>query len=262
MYGNTALHYCITSYAHRDDILFKSTEAFKEILKKSDINVNLKNNEGYTILRQAVFYRNTDSFKMLLEFPDIVINSKTAKNDLLIVALEKDNSEVAEVLIQNPNLNVNGLGKKIPLFMSIHSGIHLFKLLLNHPKINVNIKDSDGDTILLYLLKILKNSYYSNKPHDQRIKLLLEHPKIDVNVENNNHENAFLIMYDNGFHSYPNEIYKLLISHPKFSIPKTLAIVNFIKKSFYKDKNVNSILQTLKQKNKQSLNVILDTIEE
>lgn len=109
--------------------------------------------------------------------------------------------------------------------------IEIVKLLLSHPKINVNSLDELGNTSLYTAC---------DKKYIEIIKILLQHPDIDVNLS--------FPLYQSCLKDYI-EVVKLLLSHPKIDITiknkmgKTcLDVAQFISKNSKSEEVVNLLI--------------------
>ena len=94
---------------------------------------------------------------------------------------------------------------------SKESCIETFRSLLNHPNIDVNKQDNEGNTSLIELCKKDNIDVYN-----EMIELLLAHKNVDVNKENKNGQTALMLLICKG--DPPIVAIKLLLSHSDLDI--------------------------------------------
>jgi len=75
------------------------------------------------------------------------------------------------------------------------------ELLLKHPQIDVNVQTLSGSTALMYA------TYWGK---EKCVELLLNHPGIDVNLQNERGYTALMLAADNGY----EKCVELLLNHP------------------------------------------------
>ena len=254
------------------DDFINTRDAVVLLLEHPNIDVNVQDNKGLSAIKiinnsrylyiACIVYRDIKLIRLLLRYPDINVNNKKIGDNILLTSLKfglgYDN--IVKELLQHPNLDVNGIGQKIPLLSLINSSTRneLTKLFIEHPKINVNVKDKNGNSILL--LALIKTNWSDNKINI--IKLLLSHPDIDVNSKNKESQTPFSVAYEKGLVNDERNIVSLIVNHPKFNVSKEVATL-LLKTDIYKKyKDIYLLLEKVKQKNKENLNKILDNIEE
>jgi ankyrin repeat protein len=115
-------------------------ETLKYLLNLPNINVNLRNENGLSVLHYAImmYYENNDYH-----------------NDYLFIK---------NYLLTHSKINVNiedNTGKTPLYYVIIQNNIQLVKLLLSHKDIKVNIKDNTGKSILDIALDIELKTKYS-----------------------------------------------------------------------------------------------------
>jgi len=111
-------------------------------------------------------------------------------------ALNGNESEVKEILEENPNINVNWKSEKNPAFAytalhyaCYHSHDKVVSLLLAHPDIDVNHKDNDGNTPFMYAcVKVRTNC----------VRLMLRDPRVNPNVPDNDGSTPLWCAASNG----------------------------------------------------------------
>ena len=87
-------------------------------------------------------------------------------------------------MLQRTDIDVNGSGNiyDTPLKLCIkNQQLEVFKKLLEHPRINVNIKDDDGETPLSELVN--RQPFPSKEEYYAFIELLLQKPETDINAK-------------------------------------------------------------------------------
>ena len=139
--------------------------------------VNLRADDGFNALMEAVRTDNIKMAKLLIEHDsDINIKNKDGKN-MIIIACEKGNEEMFNLLIEN-NADINeksSWGASALIYASEKGNINIMQYLIDNG-IDVNGKaDDNGDTPLLWAVTG-KNPYEASK-------LLIENGA-DVNATN------------------------------------------------------------------------------
>ena len=140
--------------------------------------VNLRADDGFNALMEAVRTDNIEMAKLLIEHDsDINIKNKDGKN-MIMIACEKGNEEMFNLLIEN-NADINeksSWGASALIYASEKGNINIMKYLIDNG-IDVNGKaDDNGDTPLLWAVTG-QNPYEASK-------LLIENGA-DVNATNN-----------------------------------------------------------------------------
>ena len=140
--------------------------------------VNLRADDGFNALMEAVRTDNIEMAKLLIEHDsDINIKNKDGKN-MIMIACEKGNEEMFNLLIEN-NADINeksSWGASALIYASEKGNINIMQYLIDNG-IDVNGKaDDNGDTPLLWAVTG-QNPYEASK-------LLIENGA-DVNATNN-----------------------------------------------------------------------------
>ena len=180
-------------------------EIAKLFLKRKDLILDDKNDRGMTPLDLAIKNKGYDIILLLLK------KSKINKNEYFFNVCKKADIDIVNFFLQNASINVNYRNEKKISCLDIacsNSNLEVIKILLNHPDIDVNIKNG---------INYKSNSlYYMCKyNHIEIVKLFLEHPDIDVNTINDFEKTTCL---GNACFSENEEIVKLLLSHPKINV--------------------------------------------
>ena len=100
---------------------YNCVESAKLLLERDDINVNIRDRDGWTALHYACYEESLEVVELLLERDDI-----------------------------NPNLQNNSGKTALSEAADSNGIIRCVKLLLERDDINVNIPDMDGRTALHY----------------------------------------------------------------------------------------------------------------
>ena len=160
---------------------YRYRDIIEILLTKNDINVNEKNNEGNTVLMIACLYRYTEIVKLLLERDDIQIeiNEKNNEGDtVLMIACYLHYYEIVKLLLERDDINVNEKNKEGNTALMIaceYRYTDIVKLLLERDDINVNEKNKEGNTALMIACE---------REYRDIIELLLERDDINVNEKN------------------------------------------------------------------------------
>jgi E3 ubiquitin-protein ligase mind-bomb len=180
-YGWTALH---------DAIIHQSEIAVKELLKRDDVDVNLKNNVcNVTSLHYACcFWKNMpiDLFTKILEKSADVNAQDERGNTALHVAIIEENKTAVKVLLKrkeidfnlNNNQNHTALHYACCLWKNIPGNL-LTKIL--EKSADVNVQEKGGHTALHWAI-ILENR--------TAVEELLKRKDVNVNLKNNNNQTA------------------------------------------------------------------------
>ncbi|WP_157150096.1 ankyrin repeat domain-containing protein [Brachyspira sp. SAP_772] len=171
----------VTHYANTTPLMIASSYNHYDIAKALIDNgalVNLKANDGFNALMEAVRTGNIEIAKLLIEHDsDINIKNKDGKT-MIIIACEKGNEEIFNLLVEN-NADINAKsswGASALIYASEKGNINIMKYLIDNG-IDVNLKAyENGDTPLLWAISG-ENPYEASK-------LLIENGA-DVNAVNN-----------------------------------------------------------------------------
>lgn len=214
------------------------------LLKDPITDVNCKNNI-HTPLVEACEQRNVKIVKELLKRSDIDVNLQDGNNVYpLKMAIVKEHDNIGIELLKHPNIDVNiypHFQSKPILFLSyIYKTFKTMYAILNHPNIDINIKyKANNRNLLLYVLsenddetafKLLdyKGWEINHKDiHDQSallyaithgnfnlIKKILDYPKVDVNIKDNLRITPLILAAQYS----QKHIMKLLLDHPAIKV--------------------------------------------
>ena len=213
-------------------LMFEEKSWSEKVLNLFLTNKKMKiNNEifegGYTILICACFFHNVKFVKQILKNPKVNVNLLNVnKNSALIATLDnkeylnsdekrnyqKNAISIIKELYKIKNINVNI--KNVDGWSVLHHAVmndkypfNIFREVLKHPKIDVNIK-YQGDTLLHFIIKMQLNPGF--------LKELLKHPKINVNQKNKDGDSAiFYIVSQFKQHENYSKYLELLLNHKK-----------------------------------------------
>ncbi|OEJ14541.1 hypothetical protein BFL38_06795 [Brachyspira hampsonii] len=171
----------ITHYTNTTPLMIASSYNHYDIAKALIDNgalVNLRADDGFNALMEAVRTDNIDMAKLLIEHnSDLNIKNKDGKN-MIMIACENGNEEMFNLLVEN-NADINeksSWGASALIYASEKGNINIMKYLID-AGIDVNGKaDDNGDTPLIWAVAG-QNPYEASK-------LLIENGA-DVNATNN-----------------------------------------------------------------------------
>ena len=134
------------------------------------MDVNIQNNDGITALMRAAFGNSKEIVNLLLNHKDINVNIQDDEgNTALMHTVLEGSEEVIKLLQSHSNIDRDVIVRRTK---------EKVELLLDHPDIDVNIRDEKGKTALVHAVE------QNNK---EEVELLLNHPnvkdKIDVNLK-------------------------------------------------------------------------------
>lgn len=166
-----------------DDFFWRT---IKDLVDKTSIDPNLKNNAGYTPLRVAVECGNTKAMKLLLKHCAIDPNIKDNNGDTpLHRVIGLNNAEHLKLLLDhsktNPNIKDHNKDTPLHCVIELNYTEHL-KLLLNHSEMNPNIKNKAGDTPLHCALQNHNRKF---------LKLLLDDSRTNPNIKDKDGDTPF-----------------------------------------------------------------------
>lgn len=170
---------------------------FNLIIQNQSIDFN-----SSSLLITALKESSTEIAKVLLSQPNIDVNAKDKDHQFpLGLAARYGNKEITELLLKNPQIDVNNTNNlsETSLFLACeNSNKEIVELLLKDPNIDLHLSNSFGSPLSVSIHKNLIDI----------ANLLINHPKIDIN-------RGFLTMAINDGNT---EIAKLIINHPKIDI--------------------------------------------
>ncbi|AEM22762.1 ankyrin repeat-containing protein [Brachyspira intermedia PWS/A] len=157
----------VTHYTNSTPLMIASSYGHYDIAKALIDNgalINLRTDDGFNALMEAVRTDNIEMAKLLIEHDsDINIKNKDGEN-MIILACENGNEEMFNLLVEN-NADINeksSWGASALIYASEKGNINIMKYLIDNG-IDVNGKaDENGDTPLLWAVTG-KNPYEASK---------------------------------------------------------------------------------------------------
>ena len=269
LYGDTFLHYCIKK-GIKEQILI-------DLLKRTNINfdINLKNNDGKSVLMLAIQYSMEDLVKQLLKRTDLNLKDNNG-GSILMSAIESRMEDVAEQLLKRTDLNINvnlqdNNGYSILMLAIFSQMINIFDKLLGRTDINVNLQDNNGYSILMLAIfsqminifdkllgrtdinvNLIDNdgntalmiSIITYKNKNMFTDMLLERTDINVKLKNKNGDTALDLCREYISYSkiYQDAITKILLpDYRKYKLPEFIDHINkMIRESANNNSNINN----------------------
>jgi E3 ubiquitin-protein ligase mind-bomb len=190
--GWTALH---------DAIRNQSEIAVKELLKRDDVDVNLKNNNNVIALHYACFWKNMpiELFTKILE-KSADVNAQGENGDTALHwAIRQENRTAVEELLKCKDVDVNL--KNNDDRTALHSAcawknipIDLFRVIIGKLA-DINAQEEDGWTALHDAI---------DNQSEIAVKELLKRDDVDVNLKDNN--NVTALHYAAGWKNIPGNL--------------------------------------------------------
>ncbi len=168
-----------------------------KILSKHQKDFNHRDNNGNTLLHDAIYAGNMDILNDLLENKNIVPEYSI----IFCKGLYKDFSILQKVLNYFDNINMVDDNNQNLLFYLAKDGYESYDSLqyILKKDIDINCINKDGDTVIMYLIKyIIKISReYEIEPEEEKnllelIPVLIEEG-VDLSICNNDDENVLTI---------------------------------------------------------------------
>lgn len=160
----------------------------------ADVDVNATDIEGETPLSLAIARNHFNIVCILLGVPGIDVNTKDRSgNTLLMRAIAAQNKRLISILLDYDDIDVNARDEhgRTAIYHAITQGESIFRLLLQDPRVEVNIQDtSTGDSPLMHAVK-----------NDRRgaLTLLLERSYVDRSLTDKWDRTALSIAAHYGF---------------------------------------------------------------
>ena len=187
-----------------EDFLFVMSLNDSKIIRnflENGADVNSTNSFGETALHLAAANGNLEIVKLLIEKYGANINAKTIRGTTpLMTAMQERSEEIANYLLaHNPELNVKesewGLTEIMRASLEGYSGI--VQELINR-KVNVNEKDFDGKTSLMYVVESSNNEILklliNGGAYTEILDLVNEAAPLYIAVLNGNLEGCRLLL--------------------------------------------------------------------
>jgi len=153
------------------------------LLNNPNIDVNWKNENGWSALHWAMNEHNNETMKLLLNFPNIDVNIVNNYGESALEGVVKrHNNEALKLLLDVPTIDVNLVnfdGKSAVHHAVSENNIEALELLLNVPNIDVNILDNNGYSAVHAAVERNTCDYRECYEEDiEGLKLLLSHPSL------------------------------------------------------------------------------------
>jgi ankyrin repeat protein len=198
--GWTALH---------DAIMYKYESAVKELLKRDDVDVNLKNKYNLTALYYACcLWKNIpiDLFTKIFEKSTDVNAQARDGNTALHLAIMYKSATALQELLKRKDIDVKLKDNKNQTTLHRASWwedmpIELFRLILEKTA-NINAQDKDGDTALHWAIGKGRNRAV--------VEELLKRDDVDVNLKNNQNLTA-LHFAANKWKDMPIDFFRVIL---------------------------------------------------
>jgi ankyrin repeat protein len=196
-YGWTALH---------DAIVSESEIAVNELLKRDNVDVNLKNKNNQTALHLACCWEDIpiELFNIILKLSTDVNAQEIEGHTALQCAIRSESEIAVKVLLRRKDVNVNlkNNDNETALHLSIRYNmpIDLYTKILEKST-DVNVQEKDGRTAL-HLAIVLENR--------TAVEELLKRNDVDVNLENNN--NVTALHYACLWKNIPVDLFKVILT--------------------------------------------------
>jgi ankyrin repeat protein len=163
IFGDTFLHYCIKKRVDPQILINLLTN-------RTDIDINLQNNDGNTPLMLAVIYNMKNIVIELLKNPNINVNLKDiGGNTALMLAIKKDSPDMSDMS-------------------------DITEILLNRTDIDINLQNDDGFTVLML---VIDNRLITTERAFSIIDKILDFSNIDINLKNNKGFTVLMLFIDN-----------------------------------------------------------------
>ncbi|MGI2262393.1 ankyrin repeat domain-containing protein [Candidatus Cardinium hertigii] len=119
---------------------------------ENDANVNEKDIDGVPPIHMAVYTKNIEKFKLLLKNRYINVNQNSRMGTPLTLALEMGNEAITQLLLNHPDINVNEKNSyeqyPIHIAASYYSDPSNLELLLKDKRVMLNVTDRLNNTAL------------------------------------------------------------------------------------------------------------------
>lgn len=127
-------------------------------LLENKINLELENNLKESAIFYAIYSRDTKILETLIDFGANLNHLNNKNRTVLQESIHNSNNKVIRFLIQKSNMltNCDNNGNNVLFDAIINGNINIIKKIISLKKIDINHKNSNGDTIL-HLGNSLKN---------------------------------------------------------------------------------------------------------
>ncbi|MGB6977355.1 MAG: ankyrin repeat domain-containing protein [Gammaproteobacteria bacterium] len=169
---------------------------FKNVKFDETTKFNTPNSYGHTPLQRAVLDKNMEVIEMLLQHPQINVNgeNRDGSTPLHVAAMNGYIAE-CEKLLERPEIAVNvhdNYYRMTPLhYAALNREIDSIEMLVRHPEIDMNIKDKYGNTPLHLALR---DETTVSEETIGAIEKLLKHPNVNIDGKNRHEKTALDII--------------------------------------------------------------------
>lgn len=184
-----------------------SEALFRLVCSHKTVDPNASRPNEPNPLARAAFKGNVSICRTLLSHPNIDVNRSGSDTIMSSAPLgyamhsedETTREEVIELLLDHPNIDPNltiGDNREHLLTLAADSAeVPRMRLLLAHPRIDVNIQDTRGFTPLM----VACENFHRDVRRAEVVRTLLSHPEIEVNRQNEDGSTALMIARLCGF---------------------------------------------------------------
>eukprot|EP00398_MALV-I-01_sp_L67-1_P000219 gene219-946_t len=207
------------------DLLCRVMEVFDSVPFRLDVNAV---HNKRTLLQHAVMKRRPDVVKYLLKRPDIDPNADdcTGHNGGQSFPLVRASGECLKLLLADPRTDVNKIiatkdlkatFSKLHVYFGNDGNIINLKYLLRHPSIDVNIRDSSGQSPLF--AAAYGALFLPAEKHLEALDLFLEDERVMFSIRDNDGKTLIDAINSFGEHEFaPNrkaKVLKMIRKHEK-----------------------------------------------
>lgn len=150
----------------------------KDLILHSQVDVNIENSDGDTVLIWASTHNLQSIVRLLLGNPNIKVNLQNKKgNNALMVASGKGNIQIVRMLLERPEIDVNAkniVGNTALIRASHYGHTLIVNMLLLNPTIDINAFDNWENTALITAC---------HNEHPEIVRILLMSPYINKSIK-------------------------------------------------------------------------------
>jgi len=192
LYGHTRKPYsgCITMDII-DYLMCQNVEIDTNMLLDTNIDLNIRNKNGETVIHLGTKYNYVNFVKKLLE-KDIDINCVDYElNSIAHYAAKYGHEDLMDLLLgTNIDLNIKNYDGSTALNLAVRrSSKAIVEMLVFTEKVDLNIKNNAGNTPLMEAVMYNRESM---------VKTLLDTGKLDVTTRNNDNETLIYVAWYRG----------------------------------------------------------------
>ncbi|ORX79386.1 ankyrin [Anaeromyces robustus] len=192
-------------YKKNFDMVFSILDYCNQI--NSNIK-NIKDNNGNTPLILSYKLGDLKIFNYLLEYYDINQTDLSGNTILHYSLFKKDFNMIKQLLFLGANPFLKNNFDKSPMDIVFNQkNYEIFKIIIQYSNIDLNVKNSEGDSLLTTIIKIKKKKMDCNKKKEL-IELLIK-KGINVNILDKKGNTPLVYAFQNDY----SLIYKLLIKN-------------------------------------------------